>query len=362
MTLPTPQPGILDISPYQGGESALEGLARVIKLSSNEGALGSSPKAQAAFNAASTELHRYPDGGCTALRKAIATRWGVDGQRVVCGSGSDELIGLLVKAYCGPGDEIVQSAHGFLMYAIYAKGVGAKAVMAAETNLTHDVDAMLAAVTDKTRIVFVANPNNPTGTYISADELKRLREGLREDILLVIDAAYAEYVHRNDYSNGVELVESTPNTVMLRTFSKIFGLGGCRVGWAYCPEAIADVLNRLRSPFNVGGPSQAAATAAVLDAEFTALATQHNDYWLNWLTEEVTKLGLTTTDSVCNFALVKFPEGAKNATAADDFLRAKGIIVRRVAGYGLPEWLRITIGTAEETQLTVAALTEFMQA
>lgn len=360
MTLPTPQPGILDISPYQGGESAIEGVSRVIKLSSNEGALGASPKAQAAYAAVAADLHRYPDGGSTDLRAAIAKRWGVAASKVVCGSGSDELIGLLIKAYCGQGDQIVQSAHGFLMYAIYAKGVGATPVLAPETDLTHNVDALLAAVTDKTRIVFVANPNNPTGTYISADELARLRRGLREDILLVIDAAYAEYVDRNDYSAGQDLVESTPNTVMLRTFSKIFGLGGCRVGWAYCPDAVADVLNRLRSPFNVAAPSQAAAAAAVADAEFTALAKQHNDYWLGWMHDELAKLGLDYTDSVGNFALVRFPTEGKTATAADAFLRSRGLIIRRVAGYGLPDWLRITIGTAEENQLIIAALTEFM--
>lgn len=363
MSLPTPLPGILDIAPYQGGESALAGLDRVYKLSSNEGPLGASPRAQAAYVETAAKLHRYPDGGCTDLRQAIAARHGLDPERIVCGTGSDELIGLLVKAYAGPGDEVLYSAHGFLMYAIYAKGCGAVPVTAPEVEMTTHVDNLLAAVTPKTRIVFVANPNNPTGTYLPAEELKRLRDGLREDIILAIDAAYAEYVDRNDYSNGVELVESTPNTVMLRTFSKIYGLGGARVGWGYYPAGIADVMNRLRSPFNVSAPAQAAAKAAVEDAEFTALCKAHNDYWLPWLQEQCQALGLATTDSVGNFVLVRFDRsGDKHAEAADAFLRARGIIVRRMGGYGLPDWLRISVGLDEDNHAVVAALKDFLEA
>lgn len=362
MSLPKPQPGILDISPYQGGESTLTGLDRVMKLSSNEGPLGPSPRAQAAFTEEASKLHRYPDGGCTALRKAIGTRWGVDPDRIVCGTGSDELIGLLVKAYCGPGDEVLYHAHGFLMYAIYAKGVGAVPVTAPETDLRCDVDNLLAAVTPKTRIVFVANPNNPTGTYITPEEMKRLRDGLPSHVILAIDAAYSEYVDRNDYADGRDLVETTPNTVMLRTFSKIFGLGGCRVGWGYFPAGIADIMNRLRSPFNVTAPSQAAARAAVEDTEFMALCKAHNDYWLPWMIEQVRALGLETTDSVGNFVLIRFEAtGPKTAEAADGFLRQRGIIVRRMAGYGLPDWLRVSIGVDEENRAVVEALKEFLE-
>ena len=362
MSLPVPQPGILDIAAYVGGESKVEGVSRVMKLSSNESPLGPSPRAQDAYRTVTAELHRYPDGGATELRKAIAARYGLDAARIICGCGSDELIGLLVNAYAAPGDEVLFSRHGFLMYDIYARSAGAVPVRVDETNLTVDVDALLSGVTARTRIVFVTNPGNPTGTYISAADLRRLRDGLREDILLVIDAAYAEYVDRNDYSNGLELVQETENTVMLRTFSKIFGLGGARVGWGYFPVGIADVINRIRSPFNVTAPSQAAATAAIRDVEFTALAKAHNDYWLPWLKEKLTALGLTTTDSVANFVLVRFPGTAgKDATAADAFLKARGIIVRRVASYGLGDCLRITIGLAEENEAVVAAIKDFLE-
>lgn len=362
MSLPVPQPGILEIAAYVGGESKVEGVSRVMKLSSNESPLGPSPRAQDAYRTVTAELHRYPDGGATELRKAIAARYGLDAARIICGCGSDELIGLLVNAYAAPGDEVLFSRHGFLMYDIYARSAGAVPVRVDETDLTVNVDALLGGVTAKTRIVFVTNPGNPTGTYISAADLRRLRDGLREDILLVIDAAYAEYVDRNDYSNGLELVQETENTVMLRTFSKIFGLGGARVGWGYFPAGIADVMNRIRSPFNVTAPSQAAAAAAIRDVEFTALAKAHNDYWLPWLKEKLTALGLATTDSVANFVLVRFPgTGGKDATAADAFLKARGIIVRRVASYGLGDCLRITVGLAEENEAVVAAVKDFLE-
>lgn len=362
MTLPVPQPGILDIAAYVGGESKIHGVSRVIKLSSNESPLGPSPRAQEAYRSVAADLHRYPDGGATELRHAIASRYGLNPARIVCGCGSDELIGLLVNAYAGPGDEVLSSRHAFLMYDVYTRSAGAVPVQVPETNLTVDVDQLLAGVTSKTKIVFVTNPGNPTGTYISAEDLRRLRAGLREDILLVVDAAYAEYIDRNDYSNGLDLAEDTENTVMLRTFSKIFGLGGARVGWGYFPLAVADVLNRIRGPFNVTASSQAAAAAAIRDVEFTALAKTHNDYWLPWMKEKLAALGLQTTDSVANFVLVRFPDhDGKTATDADAYLKKRGIIVRRVAGYGLGDWLRITIGLAEDNQAVIAAITEFLE-
>lgn len=361
MTAPTPRPGIMDIKPYVGGESALAGVTRVIKLSSNEGALGPSPKAIDTLQAMAGEMHRYPDGGATRLRKALAVRWGVDADRVVCGAGSDELLGLLCRAYAGPGDEVLYSAHGFLMYAIAAKSCGAVPVAAPETDLTADVDNLLAAVTPRTRIVFLANPNNPTGTYLPLAEVKRLRAGLRDDILLVLDAAYAEFVSKNDYTPGIELVDAGDNTVMCRTFSKIFALGGLRLGWAYCPASIADVLNRVRNPFNVASSALAVGVAALEDTAYTELCKSHNDYWLAWMTAEMAKLGLTTTPSVCNFVLVRFPtEAGRDAKAVDAYLRARGLIVRAMGGYGLGEWLRITIGTGEENQMVVKALADFL--
>ncbi len=361
LRLPQPRPGIMDITPYAGGESKLAGVETVIKLSSNEGALGASPKAREALARASMDIHRYPDGGCGALREAIGKRMGLDPARIVCGAGSDELIGLLCKAYAGPGDTIVQTRHGFLMYAIYAKAAGVETLFAPETGLRADVDAILETVQPSTRIVFIANPNNPTGTYISADELKRLREGLRDDIILAIDAAYSEFVTRNDYTDGQMLVDSHPNTVMLRTFSKIHGLGGVRLGWCYAPAHIVDVLNRVRSPFNVSGPAQAAGAAAIADIAFTDLAVAHNTVWLEWTQERLRALGLQVTDSVGNFALATFtnPDGP-SAAEADTFLRAHGIIVRRVGGYGLPDSLRISIGRDTEMTACAEALAAFL--
>lgn len=358
-TAPVPRPGILDIAPYIGGEAAGS-----IRLASNEGALGPSPKAMEAYTRLAGQIHRYPDGGSTELRHALARRFGLDAERIVCGSGSDELIGLLCRAYAGPGDEVLYSAHGFLMYPIAAKSVGATPVAAPETNLTTDVDALLARVTPRTKIVFVANPNNPTGSFLTTDEMARLHAGLPANVLLVIDAAYAEYVTRNDYSAGAELVDRFPNVVMTRTFSKIFALGSMRLGWAYCPAGVADILNRVRGPFNVSGAAQAAGVAALEDADFLDRSRAHNDQWRGWFTEQAQALGLTVHPSIANFVLVSFKgqaTGQDDAEAARQFLKARGILVRQMNAYGLPDCLRITIGTGDEMKAVVEALGAFLK-
>jgi len=362
MTSPTPRPGIMSVEPYVGGKSALPGQAKPIKLSSNEGALGPSPRAIAALQKAAETMHRYPDGSASDLRAALAKRFGLNADRIVCGAGSDELIALLCRAYAGPGDEVLYSQYGFVMYPIATHGVGATPVAAPEAGFRTDVDALLAKASAKTKICFVANPNNPTGTYITAAELKRLRDKLPATTLLVVDAAYAEYVSRNDYSNGVELVEAGDNVVMLRTFSKIFALGGMRLGWGYCPPAVADVLHRLRGPFNVAAAAQAAGIAALEDLAFADQSRAHNDMWLPWFTQEVQKLGLEVTPSVGNFVLVGFPTaGAHTAAAANAFLNARGIIPRLVANYGLPNHIRFTIGTEAELRAVIAALADFLK-
>lgn len=361
MGILTPRPGIMDITPYKGGESAIEGVERIIKLASNEGPFGPSPMAVEAMKEAAETQHRYPDGGATALRHKLADKYKLDADRIVCGAGSDELLGLLCRAYAGEGDEVLYSDHGFLMYPIAAKAAGATPVTAMETELTTDVDAMLEAVTDKTKIVFVANPNNPTGTYIPKTEMTRLRNGLRDDILLVIDAAYAEFMTEDDYEAGIELVERTQNTVMTRTFSKMYGLGGVRLGWAYGSAEIADVLNRARNPFNVTSLALAAGEAALDDELFVAKTRKHNTTWLRWTEEECRKLGLQCTTSYANFALVRFPhQDGHSSRQADAFLRSKGIIVRAMAAYGLGDCLRVSIGTEEEMKAFMDALTEFM--
>jgi histidinol-phosphate aminotransferase len=356
---PVPQPGILDISPYVPGESKVPGGVKPIKLSSNETPLGPSPKAVAAYKALADELDRYPDGATTALRDAIARLYGLNADRIVCGSGSDELINLIAHAYLGPGDEAVYSEHGFLMYKIATLANGAKPVSVPEKAYTADVDALLARVTPRTKVLFLANPNNPTGTYLSNEQVRRLHKGLPGNVLLVIDAAYSEYVRRNDYEAGLELVATTANTVMTRTFSKIYGLAALRLGWAYCPAAVADVLNRVRGPFNVNAPAIAAGVAALADRAHVEHAIAHNEKWLAWVTAEIGKLGLEVTPSVGNFVLIHFAS-PKDAGAADEFLKSHGIILRRVAAYGLPNCLRMTIGTEDDNHKVVAALKSFL--
>ncbi len=354
-----PRPAILNVSPYVGGEAGLEGVNRVVKLSSNEGAFGPPPAAIEAARQAAGELHRYPDGGSTALRQAIGARFGLDPARIVCGAGSDELLALLISAYAGPGTEIVMTAHGFSMYAIAGEASGARVIKAPERNLAADIDAMLAAVSPATRIVFLANPNNPTGSLAPEHEVARLRAGLPPDVLLVIDAAYAEYVERPDYDPGVALVDAGDNTVMTRTFSKMFGLGGLRLGWCYAPLAVADVLNRLRGPFNVSLAAQAAGIAALSERGWVEAGRVHNTAQRARLAAALTDAGIRVWPSEGNFVLADFTT-AGLAAAADAALRARGVIVRAMGGYGLPHCLRITVGTVEEVATVSDALAAFM--
>lgn len=356
-----PKSGILDITPYVGGKSQAS-VAHVRKLSSNENPLGPSPRAIEAYRAHAAKLHRYPDGGSTALRQAIGEVYDLNPDRIICGAGSDELIGLLIHAYAGAGDEVLMSEHGFLMYKIYALGNSATVVTAPEKNLTTDVNALLAKVTPRTKLVFVANPNNPTGSVLPATEIKRLRDNLPPQVILVIDAAYAEYVERPDYTAGAELVEQTANTVMLRTFSKIYGLSSLRLGWGYFPENIADVIHRVRGPFNVSGTAQAAGVEAVKDVDYTANVKQHNTRWLAWLVQEINALGLVAYPSVANFLLIGFPENGPTAEQANQHLLAEGLIIRDVIAYGLPNCLRASVGTEEENKALIASLTQFMNA
>ena len=361
MPRPVPRPGVLDIDPYVPGKSAAPGVAKVFKLSANETPLGASPKAIAAFRAAADHLHDYPDGNATALREAIGRAFGLDPTRIVCGAGSDELLNLLADAYLREGDEAIHTTHGFLVYPIATLGSGARPVVAPETDLTADVDAILARVTPLTKIVFLANPNNPTGTYVPFDEVKRLQRGLPADVLLVLDAAYAEYVSRNDYESGIELVATSDNVVMCRTFSKIHGLAALRLGWLYGPAHVVDALNRIRGPFNVNAPAIAAGVAAIEDAAHVETARAHNTRWLAWLTEEISRLGLTVTPSAANFVLIHFPkEKGRTAKDADTFLSARGLILRQVGSYKLPDSLRMTVGTEEANRLVVSALAEFL--
>jgi histidinol-phosphate aminotransferase len=360
---PVPRSGVLDIEAYVPGKSAAPAGVKVVKLSSNETPLGASPKAIEAYRAMAGHLEIYPDGSSTKLRAAIGAKFGLDPARLVCGSGSDELLSLLTSAYIGPGDEGVFSAHGFLVYKLAILAAGGKPVSVPETNLTADVDAILAAVTERTRIVYLANPNNPTGTYLPFEEVKRLHAGLPARVLLVLDAAYAEYVRRNDYASGLELVATSENVVMTRTFSKIYGLANLRLGWLYGPAHLVDALNRIRGPFNVNGPAIEAGVAAIMDDAHVAAAIDHNERWLPWLTAELSRLGLTVTPSVGNFVLVHFPaQAGRTAPEADAYLTQKGLILRRMEAYGLPGALRLTVGDEAANRAVVAALADFMSA
>ena len=358
---PQPRPGVLKIQAYVPGKSTAPGVAKVFKLSSNETPLGPSPKAIAAYKAVADHLEDYPDGGATALREAIGKAYGLDPARIVCGTGSDELLNLLAHAYLGPGDEAIHTTHGFLVYPIATLGSGATPVVAPEKDHTADVDAILAKVTDRTKIVFLANPNNPTGTYVPFDEVKRLHGSLPKNVLLVIDAAYAEYVRRNDYESGIELVATSENVVMTRTFSKIYGLAALRLGWLYAPAHVTDALNRIRGPFNVNAAAIAAGVAAIKDVAHVERSRQHNEKWLAWLTEEIGKLGLKVTPSVGNFILIHFPDTkGKTAKDADALLTSRGCVLRAVGAYHLPNALRMSVGTEEANRLTVATLAEMM--
>ncbi len=356
---PEPRPGVLEIAAYVGGKHSVPGADQVVVLSANENPLGPSPAAIDAYRAAADTLHRYPDGSAEALRAAIGERFGLDPDRIVCGAGSDELIALLIRAYAGLGDEVLYSRHGFLMYEISAKSAGATPVAAPETNLTADVDALLDSVSERTRLLFLANPNNPTGSYLPDSELRRLRAGLRDDVLLVVDAAYAEYVDVDDYEPGAELAESHDNVVMLRTFSKIFGLASLRLGWAYAPPAVADVLNRVRGPFNVSAAAQAAGIAALGDREHTKTSREHNRRWRDWLVQQLGGLGLEAPPSAGNFVLVRFA-GKARADAAYDHLLSHGIIARPMGGYGLSDSIRVTIGLEHENRALIDALSDHL--
>jgi histidinol-phosphate aminotransferase len=357
---PRAHPAIFDIDPYVPGQGSAPGATNIFKLSANETPLGPSPRAREAFRAFADRLQNYPDGAATALREALGAKHGLDPARIVCGTGSDDILHLLAAAYIGPGDEGIFTQYGFLVYKIAILAAGGVPVVAAEKNLTADTDSILAKVGPRTKMVFLANPNNPTGTYLPIAEVKRLAQNLPAHILLVLDAAYAEYVNHPDYSSGLELVSAHENVVMTRTFSKIYGLAGIRLGWCYAPPDVCDAINRIRGPFNTNGAAIAAGVAALDDSGHIGKAVAHNETWLAWLAREISTLGIKLTPSVCNFLLLHF-DGGPQARAADRFLLDRGLILRAVGAYGLPHCLRLTVGTEEANRLVAATLKDFVK-
>jgi histidinol-phosphate aminotransferase len=356
MTQITPRPGIMEIAPYQGGQARIEGVRDAVKLSSNENPYGPGEAAIEAFRRAAYDLHRYPPTDHAALRTAIAEVHGLDAARIICGVGSDEIIHFLCQAYAGSGAEVIHTEHGFAMYRISALVSGATPVEVPERDRVTDVDAILAACTEATRLVFIANPNNPTGTMIGEAEIARLAAGLPAQAILVLDGAYAEYVE--DYDGGAGLVEACDNVVMTRTFSKLYGLGGMRVGWGYGPAAIIDVLDRVRGPFNLSSAALATAEAAVRDRAWAEKCRADNARMRTWLAGALAEHGVPSDVSMANFILARFAD-VEEAEACDAYLKSQGLIVRRVAGYKLPECLRITVGDEAGCRRVAHAVGQF---
>jgi histidinol-phosphate aminotransferase len=363
-TRPLPKPGILDIHAYVPGKAKAEGIAEPIKLSANENALGSSPKAREAYAAAAQNLHMYPDPNATIVRTAIAERYGLEPERLVFGCGSDEVFQILNQTFLEPGDNVVQGQYGFAAFAIGARACQAEVRMAAEPDYRIDVDEMLKCVDDRTRLIFLANPGNPTGTWIPFSEIRRLHEALPPSVVLVLDGAYGEFVADPTFDDGLELARRSSNVVVTHTFSKLHGLAGLRVGWGYAPIGIVEAYERIRAPFNVSIPAQLAAVAALGDEEFQRASIALTEQWRPWLVQQLGGLGLETVGpSATNFVLVSFPKTpGRTAAEAEAFLASRGLLVRGVGGYGLPNHLRLTIGLEENTRALVDALADFMRA
>ena len=360
MPAPNPRPTIAAMARYNPDLSAPK-TGRIIRLSANEGALGPSPKAMQALAEVAGQVHHYPEEDPRGLAEVIGAAHGLDPERMIFGCGSDELILALCLAYLDPGDEAIHTEYGFVMYPMSTKVAGGVPVSAPDIDYRVSVDAILERVTERTRIVFLANPNNPTGTYLSRTEVARLHRGLPENVLLVIDAAYAEFVSRNDYSDGSELVEASENVIMLRTFSKLYGMAGLRLGWGYGPREVINAMHVVKQPFGANRGAVAAAIAAIGDTDFVKRSVEHNETWRPWTTARFEALGLKCLPSVTNFLMVRFPEEpARNAAAAGAYLSERGILTRGMAGYGAPEFLRLSIGTAEEMRIVVDTVAEFL--
>ncbi|MCP5087175.1 MAG: aminotransferase class I/II-fold pyridoxal phosphate-dependent enzyme [Rhodobacteraceae bacterium] len=362
ISLLSPKRGLEDIGHYMVGISSLPGFNSIIKLSSNESPLGPSPAALAAATAALETAHRYPEVDLQELPEAIAQRYGLEPSQIVFGPGSDEILLRLVSIFSGQGDEVIHSKNAYMQFPIYALRAGSTPIGAEDEDLKHSVDGILACVTERTKIVVVANPDNPSGTYLPGAEIRRLREELRDDILLIIDGAYDEYALADDYENPTNLVREFQNVVVTRTFSKLFCLAGLRLGWCYGPPGVADLMERVGPSFPVNIAAQAAGTEAVRDDAHISAVLVHNTKWIKYLSQELSALGLVVYPSQTNFVLVKFPDKAvKTAKRADDHLKSQGIVGRRFALEDFRDKLRLTVGRDDEMRKTVGALTEFMR-
>ena len=355
-----PRPTVAAMERYQPNLSAPKA-DRIIRLSANEGALGPSPKAMRALARVADQVHHYPEEQPVALAETIGAKYGLDPARMVFGCGSDELIISLCQAYIDPGDEVIHTEYGFMMYPMSTTVAGGVPVSAPDKDYRVSIDAILERVTERTRIVFLANPNNPTGSYLSRTEVARLHRALPDRILLVLDAAYAEFVSRNDYADGSELVETSDNVIMLRTFSKLYAMAGLRLGWGYAPSHVIDAITVVKQPFGASRAAVAAGIAALEDQDFIDRTVAHNAVWQPWTVARLEELGLRCLPSVTNFLMVRFPdEPGRTAAEAGAYLKGRGILTRGMAGYGAPEFLRLSIGTEEEMRIVIAAVAEFL--
>ena len=360
--IPQPRPCVLELPEYVPGDRELKGIAEPIKLSSNESTLGPSPQALKAYADAATQLHRYPDPDQNELRDALAEHFGLAVNQLICGNGSAELIQILIHAYVGEGDEVLLSEYGFPLYRIFAISQGASVALSSEVDCVTSVDSLLECVTPKTKLVAIANPNNPTGTYLSGSEVRRLHANLPEHVLLLLDEAYAEYVTAEDFESGLKWADETENVVVARTFSKLYGLAALRIGWMLAPQRVFQTMQRFRITFNTNGPALATAVAALHDVEYTKEVQQHNHLWRKRMTEELEGQGLKVIPSMANFLLIQFLDEPKsNSEAAANALKCNGIIPRPVSAGSPPNCIRITIGKSEENQAVLHTLKQFMK-
>ncbi|MBH67017.1 MAG: histidinol-phosphate transaminase [Rhodospirillaceae bacterium] len=360
MTYPRARSTIEEMARYQPNLSA-PSTGRIIRLSANEGAFGPSPKAIKALNSVAQHIHWYPEEEPAALAEALGSKYSLDPDRMIFGCGSDELIMSICQAYLDPGDEAIHTEYGFIMYPMSIRVAGGVPISAPDRNYTVDIDAVLERITDKTKIVFIANPNNPTGSYLSHTEVSRLHQNLPHTVLLVLDSAYSEFVVRNDYSSGAELVEISENVVMLRTFSKLYGLAGLRLGWGYAPKHVIDAIHVVKQPFGANRAAVSAALAALDDQKFIDKSVKHNEIWRTWTSTEFEKLGLYCLPSVANFLMVRFPsETGRTAVEAGTYLSNRGILTRGMSGYGASDYLRLSIGTQDEMKIVVKTVSDFL--
>lgn len=358
---PVPKPGVMDIHAYVGGKSKVEGIAHPVKLSSNENILGSSDKAKQAYRDAVDRLHIYPDGKANILRAAVAERFKLEPERLTFGDGSDEIFALLNQVYLEPGDNIVQGEHGFAAYAIGARACQGEVRLAKEVNHRIDIDEVVKCVDERTRLVFIANPANPTGSWLTGQEIRDLHAALPPSVILVLDGAYAEFCSDPRFEDGLDLARTAENVIVTRTFSKIHGLAALRVGWGYAPSHIIEPIERIRPPFNTSIPGQEAAVAALFDDDFQARSLALVEQWRPWMAQQLGGIGLEVTPSAANFVLATFKATpGKTAREAEAFLASKGYLVRGVGNYNLPNAIRITIGLEEHNRAVVELLTAFM--